>query len=122
MQSLEILKVAVEEGVFIVPFDFTRDDAGPELFHVIDFMRYGFTRTAVYTSFNDEVHFCPPNGCKPFSQTLGSFRLAAAAANNLLDWYRQATDDILQLFYRIREVHAENCMGMRMYFNLITTI
>ena len=38
VQSFEVFEVAIEERVFIIPFNFKRNSAGREFPNVIDFM------------------------------------------------------------------------------------
>src|SRR5581483_10673838 len=59
MQPFEVLQIAVEERVLVIPLDLQSDDALRELAHVVDLVRSRFAWLAVDRLLDDEVRLLP---------------------------------------------------------------
>ena len=78
MQALEVLKVAVEERVFVVPFDFESNSAAFKSPYVIDFVRLCFALDSVDDALDHKIVLSPSAILESIAKALRAFGLAAA--------------------------------------------
>src|SRR5262249_519699 len=104
MQPFEILQVAIEEWVFVVPLDFQRHESRIEFADVIYLMRDGFPLFAIDGLPNDKFCLRPLAAGQVLAKPLSTLCLAAAAGNNLLDRDCQCGERVVELAERLREI------------------
>ncbi len=95
MQPLEVLKVAIEKRVLVIPFDLERNRSGAERTDVIDFVGLGFARHAVDGPLNDKVMLIPFPGPEGIAKSLRALRFAATRPDDFLDRNRRSQEHIL---------------------------
>jgi len=78
VQALEVLKVAIKEGVFVVPFDFKSNSAAFKISYVIDFVRLRFALDSIDDALNHKIVFSPAAILESVAKALRAFGLAAA--------------------------------------------
>jgi hypothetical protein len=92
VQAFEILEIAVEERIFVVPFDLERDHAFIIFGHMIDFVGNGFAPHAVDRSHDFEFMLAPPFFDEGASKPLRRFGFAPARTDDLLYRYRHVRE------------------------------
>ena len=92
-RRLKIFQIAIKERVFVVPFNFQRNDALIEGPNVIYLMRYRFTLNAVDCLLDLKVYFLPAVLGQGATKTLCSLGFSPAAADDFLNRNRKASQN-----------------------------
>ena len=108
VESLEVLQIAIEERILVVPFDFQSDGTSVGSTHMVDFMRDRSPLHIVDGLPDDDIAFDPFPFRQGSSKPLRRFGLPASALDQLhigdLETQKYAT----QLSKRLSEIAGEN--------------
>ena len=112
MKPLEILKIAIEERVFVVPLDFQGDAAVIRSAHVIDFVGGRGPFLAVDGLPDQNIALDPTPSGQRTSQALGEAGFATAAADQFHIPYPYCRKRVTKFIQRCREILCQD--GFRM--------
>ena len=85
MESLEVLKVAIEKRVLVIPFDFKGNRSSGQRTDVIDFVGLGFAWHAVDGTLNNKVMLISFPGPEGIAKSLRALRFAATGPDDFFD-------------------------------------
>ncbi len=86
MHALEIFKVSIEKGVFVIPLYFEGKSSCFKEFHVIDFMRDRFLLNSIDDLLDLELAFLPTICLrKHLAHSLCKFALTATTSHKLFN-------------------------------------
>ena len=85
METFKVLKIAIEEWVFVIPFDFERHRSCLKRACVIHFVGLRFARHTVNGPNNYKLMLFPSLSLEGITKTLGSFGFPTAGPNDFLD-------------------------------------
>jgi hypothetical protein len=98
VQPLEVLLVAVEERILVVPLDLKRDRAGRELADVIDLVTLTFQRPFVDDALNGKVVLAPSLLTQSAPKPLRALSWTLAVLGREACGLREAAEDVSRDF------------------------
>jgi len=113
MQPLEVLQIAIEERVFIVPFDFASQHARLGAPHMVNLVRGRLARLSVHDLNYLEVVFLPSHVRKATAKPLSKLRLPPAASDYLGNRQAQVVQRYREFRQCLRKFAVQNRFGMR---------
>jgi hypothetical protein len=82
VQPLEILKIAIEKWIFVIPFNFQCDGSIRKRAHVIDFVGLCFAFDAVDNSLHNKFMLAPVLGGQCITESLSPLCLSKPSTRN----------------------------------------
>ncbi len=117
MQALEVLQIAVEERVLVVPFDLERNRSCVERFHLVDLVRLRFFLDSINDPLNDEIMLAPVVSGQSVAKALRPLCLAASRSDNFLTRNGRRQQNTFKLLGYFVKIDAKYSLGVRSKFD-----